>query len=631
MDQLSDRGSLCVRVPSITFIISTIVLSLSILSINTLQESLTSKFKSNKSGWLYNDVSSASQGKLWKPVVIRKFSARHHKRRNPYKKSSRPHCERWSVVTTIFEPSDLLFQLRDLRDWCLVVVGDRKTNDSVWADFQTAKSNKTVYLSPKDQENLGYSSLKFLPWNHFGRKNVGYLYAIQHGAQFIWDTDDDNVLRDPPSLTALTKTLTEDILISTVDDTHHLWNPYPSFNAFHPRTALFAENAWPRGFPLQYIRDASASSMNHNAEKTHISKLAVVQSLANNDPDVDAIFRLSRSIPMSFRTEMKNIRALPGNRMAPYNAQATMWLRKAMFAMVLPVTVHGRVTDIWRSYISQRLFVDQQMQISFSGPHVNQFRNVHALLADLQSEVPLYTQTDELIKWIRQWKPRHLSLSLKQKMIQLYVDMYEIGVIEEDDVRLAHAWLDDLESFGLIYNSSVREEKNNRNVRPALSPTLSDFSRVAVCIVENSNRRDFGNNLPPEEKETDVFKAENTGIRFDVIHELRGVKSCHQSVERKEFRRPWRYNWIILIDGTKKMTGLPALEQLALNGSSRTIWTGTSSRCCCNGSIPVIIGERNVMDTLFRSEYLPLKLRSSRFLLERGIMVKEHEGIHLCG
>jgi hypothetical protein len=25
--------------------------------------------------------------------------------------------------------------------------------------------------------------VKALPWNHFGRKNVGYLYAILHGAR----------------------------------------------------------------------------------------------------------------------------------------------------------------------------------------------------------------------------------------------------------------------------------------------------------------------------------------------------------------------------------------------------------------------------------------------------------------
>jgi len=34
-----------------------------------------------------------------------------------------------------------------------------------------------------------------LPWQSFGRKNVGYLYAIARGAKVIWDFDDDNFLK----------------------------------------------------------------------------------------------------------------------------------------------------------------------------------------------------------------------------------------------------------------------------------------------------------------------------------------------------------------------------------------------------------------------------------------------------
>ena len=37
------------------------------------------------------------------------------------------------------------------------------------------------------------SSPQLIPWNHFGRKNVGFLYAIAHGAHVIYDTDDDNI------------------------------------------------------------------------------------------------------------------------------------------------------------------------------------------------------------------------------------------------------------------------------------------------------------------------------------------------------------------------------------------------------------------------------------------------------
>ena len=34
-----------------------------------------------------------------------------------------------------------------------------------------------------------------LPWNSFGRKNVGYLFAISQGAKVIFDFDDDNIIK----------------------------------------------------------------------------------------------------------------------------------------------------------------------------------------------------------------------------------------------------------------------------------------------------------------------------------------------------------------------------------------------------------------------------------------------------
>lgn len=40
-----------------------------------------------------------------------------------------------------------------------------------------------TYLTPADQEQLPYQIVSLLPWNHFGRKNVGYLYAVHHGAK----------------------------------------------------------------------------------------------------------------------------------------------------------------------------------------------------------------------------------------------------------------------------------------------------------------------------------------------------------------------------------------------------------------------------------------------------------------
>lgn len=40
-----------------------------------------------------------------------------------------------------------------------------------------------TYLTPDDQEALPYRIAGLLPWDHIARKNIGYMYAIHHGAE----------------------------------------------------------------------------------------------------------------------------------------------------------------------------------------------------------------------------------------------------------------------------------------------------------------------------------------------------------------------------------------------------------------------------------------------------------------
>ena len=49
-----------------------------------------------------------------------------------------------------------------------------------------------VYLSLSDQSALGFELTARLPVRSYSRKNLGYLYAVLHGAKVIFDTDDDN-------------------------------------------------------------------------------------------------------------------------------------------------------------------------------------------------------------------------------------------------------------------------------------------------------------------------------------------------------------------------------------------------------------------------------------------------------
>ena len=81
-------------------------------------------------------------------------------------------CVRWCVFTTINPPTAPVTQCASLRGWCVVVVRDKKSR----AAYKVPKgAGNIVYLDPVVQQALPYRLLRLLPWNHFGRKNLGYV------------------------------------------------------------------------------------------------------------------------------------------------------------------------------------------------------------------------------------------------------------------------------------------------------------------------------------------------------------------------------------------------------------------------------------------------------------------------
>ena len=67
-------------------------------------------------------------------------------------------------------------------------------------------------------------------------------------------------------------------------------NPYPLLGA--P-----SRPCWPRGLPLHMIHDEVTSEW---SQVNNTVKFGVLQSLADIQPDVDAIYRLTRDTPFNF-------------------------------------------------------------------------------------------------------------------------------------------------------------------------------------------------------------------------------------------------------------------------------------------------------------------------------------------
>lgn len=305
--------------------------------------------------------------------------------------------KKFIVITSINEPTRAVKEFAKWDGWTTVVVGDNKTPDK-W------EYENVVYLSLRDQAVISPELSALIPENSYLRKMIGYVYAAQNGADFIFETDDDNIPYKDAQQTIEAHTSQESItqrLLSNESDWH---NVYGSFGA---------EYCWPRGYPLQLLgkQDSVESKAKVN--------WGVIQYLADIDPDVDAIYRMTVEREVYFARQ-KTI-ALSEGTFCPFNSQATLWSKAYFPLMFLPLGVADRVTDILRGYIAQRSLWAENKQLNFCSPVVFQDRNEHNLLNDFQQEIPLYENAEVWCKKISDTKAES-SLETYTASLQTLID-----------------------------------------------------------------------------------------------------------------------------------------------------------------------------------------------------------------
>lgn len=327
--------------------------------------------------------------------------------------------EQWIVVTTIQYPTDAVKKLSNLKDWKLVVVGDKKTPK----DWELPNC---IYLSPEKQLELGYHSATVLPWNHYSRKNIGYLYAIQHGAKVIYETDDDNFLYNVIPITKSTEVKQE-----IRNNYNRAINIYACFGC---------PDTWPRGFPLDQLTQKEPLTY----VKSKSCTIGVQQSLVDKDPDVDAIFRLTHGKEFYFPQKPPCIINL--HNYCPYNSQNTLSHSDAFWGLYIPSTVSFRSCDIWRGYITQRLMRNANLSLCFTSPTAYQERNEHNLIKDFADEWECYTKVGKLLEALDTWKSSTLSLDFQMK--NLFEELITKGFLKEKEIAILEAWILDLEKLG---------------------------------------------------------------------------------------------------------------------------------------------------------------------------------------
>lgn len=330
--------------------------------------------------------------------------------------------ERYAVVvTTINRPTPAVQQIAaeaGRLEAEFFLIGDSKSP----ADF--AQPGAT-YLDLDAQRRTGLRYAELAPTEHYARKNVGYLAAMRSGATVIIETDDDNIPRDdfwtPREANSEAK-LAQSGWINTY--------------------ARFANGLiWPRGLPLEEVRRAPAD---FEALPSATVECPIQQGLADEDPDVDAIYRLLLPLPVRFRRSGPV--ALRG-AWCPFNSQNTTWWRKAFPLLYLPAHCSWRVTDIWRSFIAQRIAYLNGWGILFHHATVFQERNQHDLMRDFAEEVPGYLHNARIRHALEALDLSPGEAAIPGAMRACYGRLVELELVGPAELPLLDAWLQDVASM----------------------------------------------------------------------------------------------------------------------------------------------------------------------------------------
>lgn len=325
------------------------------------------------------------------------------------------------VITSISAPN------RILQDWAagataagcrFIVIGDTKSPP----DFSLPGCD---FYGIDAQRGLGFLFADKCPVKHYARKNVGYLLAIRHRAPMIVEMDDDNF-------------------------------PYPSFwqgRALEQRVGCLErtgwtniygyfsdQHIWPRGFPLEKVRDAPPE-FDRVPEKT--VTCPIQQGLADDNPDVDAIYRMVMPLPIRFRRDRRI--ALGAGSWCPFNSQNTAWWPQAYALLYLPAFCPFRMTDIWRSLVAQRIAWENGWAILFHGPTVSQVRNEHSLVADFEDEIPGYLKNARIAEILENTALRGGAGNIGDDLRACYVALSKAEIFPEAEIDLLDAWLADCE------------------------------------------------------------------------------------------------------------------------------------------------------------------------------------------
>jgi len=309
------------------------------------------------------------------------------------------------VVTTIFEPRFLDGYLSNIdkygrRDSVeIIVIVDKKTPPSVEASCEIARNRGFRIECPSLNEQESFLA-KFpsmqgrIPYNTDNRRNVGFLMALDHGAELLISIDDDNYCLDDSDFVG------EHSVVGQTIDADESESSDGWFNLGSLLTTDVSSEIYPRGFPY-FARKKSRDFVS----KTRKARVAMNAGLWLTDPDVDALSRIAIGPQVSAADPRS--RFLGPRTWSPINTQNTGITRDAIAAYYyvrMGFDVGGlsidRYGDILSGYLCQACVKARGEAIRIGSPVADHRRTPHNLFKDLYHELAGVVLLDDLLPWL---------------------------------------------------------------------------------------------------------------------------------------------------------------------------------------------------------------------------------------
>ena len=370
--------------------------------------------------------------------------------KNEYNNKYNIFSDKWIIMNAINPPSDLIKYLEEnITNWKIAVLGNIKTPNCDWFYFNN--SNNLIYLSLQEQKNLGYNIIEYMDDNSYKRNNIGYLFAIQHGAKEIYEIDENlNIFVENPNF--LDYNNSDSYVCYGIQNESKMINPYVYFGE---------TNIWPRGFFIKDIMNDYNKTF-YYAYNTQVKlKPLIYQDLINEFPDVDSFFLMTKdknkeNMNITFLSKFPLL-YLPGNYV-PINSKNTKFLYEIFPFLMLPMTINESISDIIRGYIIERFVYGFGGTIVYNNTNIfkrNNFFDNNKLF----EEKKILMHLDKILEIIKsnnykENNPKKLLFHILDKLIKK-------DFLKKEEKLLYKTFFNDLSKIGYKYSIDFCSSINN--------------------------------------------------------------------------------------------------------------------------------------------------------------------------